>query len=108
MIHVGVDYTDPAVVANKEFISDEFTFDALGRVTLAIWGVNLMTLDIMVEASTYNDGNNDVWFPVRNVPAEMAENIYMDDGIKLRVRVSRFVDGDQAQTINISTGGGNT
>ena len=67
-----------------------------------------MTLDVMVEASTYNNGTNDVWVPVRNVPAGMIENIYMDEGIKLRVRVSRFVGGDQAQTINISTGGNNT
>lgn len=100
---VDSDATDGA------WTSGEHTVDSTRAVTLAVWGSRLRTLNIVVEISTYNDGSNDIWVPLRSLSIGIIEEFTLDENIKLRVNVTGFTnEAGLAQTLNVTTGGGNT
>ena len=87
--------------------SQEYTLTSTGKVTLAIWG-DVGKLTFNVQISTYVDGDtNDVWVDMRSQRGGFIENIFLDEGVKLRVQV-RGWNTDNGESFFVTTGGGNT
>jgi len=87
--------------------SDIYTMTSSRSVSLNNWGEDLFGLDIQLQVSTHNsgDGSNDsldTFVPFRSIPIGIIEDIVLDEGVKIRVQVSRLTE--DGQVYNVTTG----